>query len=440
MRKISIALAFLICFSASAQNTISGTFSPAKEYSWLIAYRLKPGTQVYAADTAIKNGEFNLNLPEESPQATYRLVYAVPQEEFYFDVIYTGKEAIRLSFNRDQGVIFTGSKENILFSTYFQETQQIERSLIDFYSSGSLDKKQFSKITKNWKAVQHSYEERSANLMTQAFIKANRPYIPERFETVQEYVKNRKNNYFRNLDLSNPVLQASGFLTDKLTNYVFTALPLEQLKKVETEKEIQANITTVFENLAGIPDSYTFHILYSLWNQSVASDFNDTADFIYSKYLKPSKAGQANKELLDKIEIYNRLRIGALAPEILLTAGGMQEKLSTLSGAKNYVLVFWSSTCSHCLNELPALHKELNAYKDVKVIAVGLEDDDQTWKIESRKLENFEHEIALGKWDSEYANVYDVQATPTYFILDKNKRIVAKPKSDKDVVDFLRGR
>lgn len=440
MRKITLVLSFLICFSASAQHTISGTFSPAKDYSWLIAYRLKPGTQVYAADTAIKNGAFKLQLPEEATQGTYRLVYAVPQEEFYFDVIYNGTEDINLRFNRQQGVTFTGSKENILFSTYFKETERFERSLIDFYAQGSLDRKEFAKITQNWKALQHSYDERSVNLIAQAFIQANRPYIPDRFETLQEYVKNRKRFYFDHLDLSNSVLQASGFLTDKLANYVFTALPLEQLEQAETEKEMQANISRVVENLEGISDAYTFHILYTLWTQSAASNFNNTADFIYSEYLKPAKAATLNQELLHKIEIYNRLRIGAVAPEIVWMDGDKEAKLSALQGAKNYMLVFWSSTCSHCLNELPALHKELKAYQDIKVIAVGLEDDDQSWNIESRKLENFEHAIALGKWDSEYAEVYDIQATPTYFILDENKRIMAKPESDKEVIEFLRER
>ncbi|MEP3207996.1 MAG: TlpA disulfide reductase family protein [Maribacter sp.] len=440
MRNITIALAFLICFSASAQNTISGTFSPAKDYSWLIAYRLKPGTQVYTADTAIKNGEFHLKLPEKSPQGTYRLVYAIPQEEFYFDVIYNGSEDIKLSFDNTQGVAFIGSEENILFGTYFDEIAAIEGELISYYSKGTTDVNAFQEILKKYRATQASYEKKSEGLIANQFIKANKPYIPSDYESVQDYVKNRKRLYFEHLNLANPVLQASGFLTDKLTNYVFTALPLEQLEKTQTEKEIQTNITTVFENLEGVADTYAFHILYTLWTQSSASDFNDTADFVYTKYLKTAKAVSANQDIIHKIEIYNRLRIGAIAPEISWKDGDTIKKLSTLQGASTYLLVFWSSTCGHCLKELPALHKELSDNKDVKVIAVGLEDDMQSWNIESNKLGNFEHAIALGKWDSDYAELYDIHATPTYFILNENKQIIAKPESDKDVISFLRNR
>jgi len=437
MRKFFFLIIILSVFSLRGQNTISGTFSPAKEYTWLIAYRLKPGTQVYAADTAIKNGEFTLKLPEKSPAGTYRLVYALPQEEFYFDVIYNGLEDINLSFNSEKGIDFIASHENILFGTYFDEMNALEREMISFYSNGSTDVKAYQGILKKYHEVQESFETKSQNLMAYQFIQANKPYIPSDFESIQDYVENRKNSYFKNLDISNPVLQASGFLTDKLTNYVFTALPLEQLEKAETEKELQANITTVFENLNDVSDTYSFHILFTLWTQSSSSGFNDTADFIYQKYLKPSSVASANKDIIDKIEIHTRLRIGTIAPEIRWKDGDKDKELSTLEGYKNYVLVFWSSTCGHCLKELPALHKELKENEAIKVIAVGLENDDISWNIESSKLENFEHAIALGKWDSKYANLYDISATPTYFILNEDKKIIAKPDNDKEVVSFL---
>jgi len=438
MQKLLALIPFLITFSLNGQNLISGMFSPAEDYSWIIAYRLKAGTQVYATDTAIKDGEFSLRLPEKSPEGTYRLVYAVPQEEFYFDVIYNGKEDINLTFNDSQGVAFTVSEENILFGTYFNEINMLEREMISFYSNGSSDVKTYKELLNKFREVQESYEKKSVGLLSNNFIKANKPYIPSNYESIQEYIQNRKKAYFENLDLANPVLQASGFLTDKLANYVFTALPLEQLTKAETEKEIQSNVSVVNEKLKGLSDTYRFHILYSLWTQSSGSGFNETSDFIYNTYLKTSNAAPANKDIINQMETYSRLRIGAVAPEIIWKEGEKQKKLSDLKGSKNYVLVFWSSTCGHCLRELPALHKELKKHQEVKVIAVGLEDDDVSWNLESKKLENFEHAIALGKWESEYAILYDIHATPTYFILDEAKKIISKPESDKDVISFLR--
>lgn len=421
-----------------AQHTISGTFSPAEDYTWLIAYHLKPGTQVYIADTAIKDGKFEMKILENAPTGVYRLVYAVPQEEFNFDILYTGKEDLNLSFNSTEGPAFTTSKENILFSTYFKEIQGAERRLISFYTNGSTDKNEFEKITHNYMALQHSFMERSEGLTVQNFIKANKPYIPPRYETINQYVQHRKKYYFDAIDISNPFLQASGFLTDKLGNYVFTALPLVQMNPDETQKAMQENLNTVVEKLKGTPEKQQFSILYSIWTQASASNFNVLSDAIFNDYLKTQAATSENQKIIAEIELHNRLRLGAVAPEIEWKQGENLNSLSKLEGFENYVLVFWSSTCGHCLRELPALHKKLSENVNVKVVAVGLEDDDANWKVESEKLEAFEHAIALGKWDSEYADLYGIDSTPTYFILDKDKKICAKPENDKAVVEFLK--
>ena len=87
--------------------------------------------------------------------------------------------------------------------------------------------------------------------------------------------------------------------------------------------------------------------------------------------------------------------------------------------------------------ELPALHKRLEKNSNIKVIAIGLENDTLSWKKEAAKLPGFEHAIALGKWESEYAKLYDIHATPSYFILDTDKHIIAKPENDKEVIKVL---
>lgn len=438
MKQFLFIYIFLSVVFVKAQNNIKGNFSPAKDYSWLIAYRLKPGTQVYVADTGIKEGEFSLKLPENSIAGTYRLVYAIPQEEFYFDVIYNGEEDIELNFNSDEGVNFISSKENILFNSYFKEINAVQSELISYYSNAATNVDDFKKITNKYQERQQFYEKKSAGLIANQVITANKPYIPSNYETVENYIQNRKNSYFTEIDFKNPVLQASGFLTDKLTNYVLTALPLEQLEKEETEKEIQGNISRVIENLDGVSDSYSFHLLYTLWTQIIASGYQDTGDFIFQNHLKSSPLAAENQEIIDKIEIYNRLRIGAVAPEITWKLEDKNINLSDLKSAKNYILVFWSSTCGHCLKELPALHKELKESSAVKVIAVGLENDTISWNIESAKLDDFHHAIALGKWESDYANLYDIQSTPSYFILDTDKKIIAKPETDKEVIEYLK--
>ena len=420
-----------------AQYSISGTFFPTKDYKWLIAYRLKPGTQNYLADTQVKNGVFNLKIPENATPGTYRLVYAVPQEEFYFDVIYNGKENIELAFNATEGVSFITSEENILFNTYFKKINGLEKQFASFYTTQNTEVKEYKSIARQMDNVQKTYEEKTAGMMAHHFIKANNPYIPSNYESVFQYVNNKKNNYFKALELNNADLQASGFLTDKFANYVFTALPLETMTKEETENAQIENVNTVSANIQNVDSKYKLHLFNTLWAQAAAGNYNYTSDYIYDNYLKALATEAGNQEIVAQIEVHNRLRLGAIAPNIKWGKSPDEHELSMLEGAENYVLVFWSSTCSHCLRELPALHDELKNNENVKVVAVGLEDDDITWKQESARMPHFEHAIALGKWDSEYADLYAIDQTPTYFILDKDKKIIAKPENDKEIVEFL---
>lgn len=438
MKKIIHLLVILVVTFSNAQHTISGTFSPADDFTWIIAYRLKTTNQVYVADGPVEEGKFSLSIPEDAEPGTYRMVYAIPQDEFYFDVIYNGTEDIVLSFSKDKGASFVNSKENILFHSYFKEMNDIHQKIQNHYTTQKKDKEEYSEISKAIKQTQSSYEEKSNGLIAQQFIKANKPYFSDSYESVSDFVKHRKQHYFDALDFDNALLQSSSFLTEKALNFVFTSLPLKQLSQVETEQEIQKNTKTLSNQLTNVASEFQFQLYYGLWKQAARTDYNLVADDIYESYLIPLASQADDKEVISMIANYNRIRIGAVAPEISWTENFKPQHLSKLDSAEHYVLVFWSSVCSHCLNELPKLESGLKPYSsNVKVIAVGIEDEKVNWEIESTKLNGFTHVLSLGKWESKYVKLYSIEQTPTYFILNKDKEIVAKPDNYEDVLSFL---
>ncbi|MCM4162269.1 MULTISPECIES: thioredoxin-like domain-containing protein [unclassified Arenibacter] len=429
-----------LCFSlfSEAQHSVSGNLSPAEDYQWLIAYKLNPDHQNYIADTAVENGAFSLNIPSDAQTGMYRLVYAVPQEEFYFDFIYNGKEDIILSFDSQKGLSFISSIENLLYVNYFKEIYGLEKQIAQFYSEQKKDPKLFLNLNKELATVQKSFESQSQGLLSGHFISANRPYIPSEYEDMETYVQHKRDHYFDAIDFNDSLLLGSDFLTDKVVNYVFTALPQDQDSPKEKEPVMIGNVKELARLLQNISATNKVQLFNSLWTRASNDNLNVVADFIYHNHLK-ALATQTNKsELLKNIEIQNRLRLGAVAPEITWNVGNITKKLSSLTGAKNYVIVFWSSTCSHCLQQLPEFHRALKDISGTKVLAIGLEDDDITWKEESSKLPDFIHGIAVGKWESPYVDLYDVHQTPTYYILDPEKRIVARPDDYLGVLNFLK--
>lgn len=106
--------------------------------------------------------------------------------------------------------------------------------------------------------------------------------------------------------------------------------------------------------------------------------------------------------------------------------------------ADKKIIVFWSSTCSHCENELPKL---LNKYNDLKgknvqVIALSLDVDKNSY---SKKIAAFPwiNDTELRGWNSSYVDTYNVHATPTYFILDANNKIINKPEHVGNVLEYF---
>ena len=405
-----------------------------------MAYQLKPSSQEYVTAGPVKNGNLELVMPKTAEAGLYRMVYAVPTDEFYFDVIYNGKEDIQLTFNISNGVAFTSSKENGTYLGYLKEVHAAEKRLADYYTTGQKDKAKFIAIVNDLKGVQNSFETKSEGLIAHNFIKANRPYIPSQQESPEQYGLSKKEHFFDVLDFNNPILQSSGFLMDKAVTFVFLSGSSKSSGHVP-EQEVQKNLEVLNSKMAGVDDLFKARLFEKLWSETHKLKTDASADLIYNNYLLPLSKINGPKEIqdiTDKIELVNRLRIGATAPEIRWKEKGTDRKMSDLSGAQTYVLLFWSSTCSHCLKEVPELYEALKDTKTVQVLAYALEDDDISWKAESAKMPDFTHVLGLGKWENEYVFLYDVHQTPTYIVLDAQKRIVAKPSNLDELLSYLK--
>ena len=134
--------------------------------------------------------------------------------------------------------------------------------------------------------------------------------------------------------------------------------------------------------------------------------------------------------------------IGQKAPDFSLEIEENEKlitkNLSDLEGSENYIIVFWSSTCSHCLDEIPQLQSLVQSLEKgfVKTIAIGLEDEPYRWKDLTYTYPEFIHVYGEGKWENEVGNTYGVTATPTYFVLNKDKKIIFKPEDFESLKTF----
>ncbi|TJY37726.1 TlpA family protein disulfide reductase [Pontimicrobium aquaticum] len=429
MKKIIFIFLLLPSFLI-AQHTIKGTFSPAEDYPFAVLYKITPTSTMYVANTQMdEKGNFNLELDSTVTEGMYRLVYALPQEEFNFDIIYNAKEDVSLTFNAETGVDFKSSVENTLMSSYTNSMSLISQSIGNFYNQQSQDSTALMSIFKTQKETQLEYEKAAKGTIASNFIKANKPYIPESFEDITTYIDNLKKHFFKGVDFNNEVLQSSNFLIDRVLNYVFGMAA----DKEDEEAIYKQNIDEVFMAMKNAKPEIKSTLLEIIWQQMVDTNFDGVANYISDTYLLQLAESLGDSELVNGLNQFKNTSIGNKAPEfdVFIDEDGIRTPISLydLNMAKTYIVVFWSSTCSHCLQEIPQLQAHLKTLDnpDYKVVAIGLEDEPYQWENEIKKYPEFMHVLGLGKWENKIGKSYNVSATPTYFVLNSEKKIIAKP-------------
>ncbi len=422
-----------------AQHTIKGHFSPAKDYEWVVLYEVTPISSLFIANTEInEEGYFEFQLDSTITQGMYKIVFGLPQEENNFDIIYNAKEDVEFTFNNETGIEYKSSIENQLVSSYTNSMSLISQGIGNFFQLQSNDSLALSSIFKTQRETQTNFEEAAKGTIASHFIVANRPYIPEGFEDIKTYINNLKIHFFDHVDFNNETLQSSSFLIERILNYVFGMYSENEEEIVTYEK----NIDDVFLAMKNADPLIKKNLLEVLWQQMVDANFEEVANYISDNYLISLAEALDDRELVDGLTLFKSLSIGNVAPDFsweVEEETSTIKKLSELNTAENYIIVFWSSTCGHCLIEIPQLQTYVNSLEEGKlqVIAIGLEDEPFRWENETLKYPEFIHVLGLGKWKNEIGNSYNVTSTPTYFVLDKDKKIIAKPYDFEVLKRFL---
>ena len=143
---------------------------------------------------------------------------------------------------------------------------------------------------------------------------------------------------------------------------------------------------------------------------------------------------------LDSItEPYQKVRVGAKAPDYSdVTMDGKPYRLYD-SEAKNIIVFFWSTDCEYCHDFLNQIRKKLDLKTDFELITFALADNEQEAKSALRKMRlPGYHFYDDSRWEGKAFMVYHVTSTPTVFVLDENKMIVCKPYDWEELKEWLK--
>ena len=444
MKKIIVLFLFISAFSY-AQYAIKGTMSPIENSSWVLLYKIEGTKQIFVKNTQVrkegKTGFFEFSLPTDAKVGSYRIKYSMKRDGF-MDFLFN-KENIAFEFNPkdlENTIVFHESKENQIYISFLKKIYTAQYTLDSlqseyFRNPSSLIKEAYIRSLGNFQKIEKEYIQASKEKLVNHFIKASLRYnSSEIFERPVDYISSSITHFFDHIDFSNKTLYNSTFLFDKISEYVVSlnvaANPAqkEEFYKKASKAAIEKSTTISFKT----------DVINYLISQFAEIKNAVLVDHLFANYFDKLPKENQNIKLKNKILAQLRIAIGRVAPDFSWTENGKELRLSSLKDGLSYVLIFYSTECSHCLREVPEIFDYMKGKTNTKVIAFAMETSAKTWTNYQLKMPGWHHVLGLGKWENTTARTYQINSTPTYFVLGIDKEIISIPKTLDDLKLVLR--
>ena len=485
MKKIT--LLFSLCITIIYQSYSQSKFGQKKTINQLIGYNINGeieglqdtsvmlayyfGGKQYATDTSeVIDGKFSFKGEKELQGGMYLVVLANQQ---YFDMI-VSEQHFSFSTKLDNligSMSFENSKENPPFYEYLNFITQMQKEVTPIrkqLESAEGDAKKA--LQERASAIDVKVKKFRSDFMTsnndKFFSKivtaTTEIQIPESpLDSTGNPDKTfpyrfYKKHFWDNIDFSDSRMLRTPIFFNKMDQYLdkltakhpdsinVSADILIELSKANGDifQYVVSYITSTYERskIMGM-DAVFVHMVeeYYITNQC---DWVDSTQLVKiadrAQKIAPNLIGREASEFLD---FYGR-------PFMKDTLG----KSHTLQGIEaNYtLLVFYGPTCGHCKKEIPKIKNELDSLigtgVNIKTLAVATEFDKAEWKkfINTKKIGDWINVADINHDDegnpvasSDWRDKYDIYSTPVLYLLDKDKKIIAKRISYKQITEII---
>jgi thiol-disulfide isomerase/thioredoxin len=464
MRKIffSILLSLVPVFLTGQLKNgyeINVTIRDLQDSTVFLAYHL--GDKQYIKDTikldrtghGIAKGQENL------AQGIYMIV--LPGRK-YFEILISENQRFSLSctfsdyFNT---LKFTGSEENSAFVEYQKNWVTMQQTAISISKRiqnnrqnndslkilGPIQKLQEENMKSYLKSVVKANEGKFLGTLVKGLLPVDVPEFPvpvgyknpDSVRWVMNYNYN-KDHFFDNIDLNDERLIRTPLLYSRLDAF-FTNILIQSPDTINKEIDKLINKCSSNYKMFQFVSVYLFNHFRESEIMGHDAVMVKIADDIYLS----GKADWVTKEFKDdlrkQIDLIRPNLIGKKAENMVMDSyKGIFVSLYDVE--KDFtVLYFWEPNCGHCQEATPKLKAYYDKPKDysLEVFAVCTTSDKEKWTkyIEDNKL------AWINGWDpkriSHFDYYYNVQSTPTIYVLDKNKKIIAKKLAVEEIGPFI---
>jgi thiol-disulfide isomerase/thioredoxin len=479
MRKFLWMLLFIPLMGlAQGKNTNITTSTTRMGHSIHITLKPYQNTKIFIgtnygrnktlADSCLLN-EKGEGVFESKQKLTPGIYFIVsPKYSILFDFLIDEEQHFKITADTTalDKVIITGSPDNTLFQDYSKDINALFVQLNNLQNQFKAAK---NAADSNLFKAAYLGKDKEIKEKRNAFIKAHPksmmsyllnvmqrpeappvPIIKGKADSLYPYYY-VKNHFWDQVVFNDNRLIRTPFFEDKLDEYFKNYVSRDPDSIIE---EVQYMLTVAKTG----KEIYPF-LLFKFTNKYISPEFMGQDKVFLHLYQNFFAKGDtillnadSKKSITERAYSMMANQLGLAAPSLILST--LDKKRVSLYEIKSpYTFIaFWDPTCSHCKIDIPRLDSFYKAsWKNfqVKVLSVNINFKELTaWKafINEKHLEDWIHvyqpeedlnkEIKAGL-PTTIRQLYDVYKTPTFYLLDSNKKIIAKNLSLEQFNDFL---
>lgn len=275
-------------------------------------------------------------------------------------------------------------------------------------------------------------------------------YLAKLMSWKQTPHKDNKSKYWNDLDFEDESLIHSPIVPDRVQEFMRTFSGgtengfMNAVDLVAQSAAVYAEVEGEEESVIVNDRVYSFVILTML-EGFYSSGKEDICSYIMDSYVYGENCGNGDyaEEMQNRASGIKNLALGSVPPDFNIekSTGGTLNLQREVEKHEYTLVMFWSSWCHKCEQEIPTLKVLHDQYKDAGfgVVGVSVDQERNAWlnAIESKGASNWPNVSQLDAWNSPVAKDYRVSQTPTLFLLNSKREIVLKPQRIFHVRDFL---
>jgi len=441
MNKLFLAIIFLFSGIPLLSQTIDITVSNLKaDKTYLSALSGEKYSQIDSV-VAKEGGRFVFNIKEQHKHpGIYRLSFGKSKPiDFVFD-----NEGVKIT--TDAGAVtdsmkIEASEASRIYYSYIKLNRQYKSKsellqlVLARYPSDDpyyeTTKMTAARLQKEYIGFVDNESRKQPKAFISRYLKSSQLPIVDFTLPLDKQLEFLKSHALDKVDFNDDDLVNSDVFSNKSIEYL-TYYRNPQLPKELLEKEFMTAVDTIL-NKAKVNVLVYQHIAEYLIDGFRQFGFEKCISYILDNYvikddlcLEESRGSSIRR----MIEQKKMLPVGGMVPDFNLPdSSGVTIALKKINAGR-IVILFYSVECPHCKSMIPRLADFLKNRKDrdVEVLAVSLDTDRNAWLsfIRSNKLAWINVNDPLG-WGGAAAADYYIYATPTMFLIDRDKKIISKP-------------